>query len=604
MANSEYPPPEDNYDSSYEYEEPSVSEPPPPPPVEEPPPVAEPSAVEAPPPVEEPPPAPPVEQAPPDPPPPPPDVADELPPELPADHDTPEAATDTAAPGSDAADVMRPGQPGADELPAEEAPFPVSERDIPLDSVVGPGQPFELRFEDSDDNAYTAVCCAHTIVSEISGDPVEKEEIVSRAAEGGWLTFDDAGSVRGTPVDALSELLGSYGVESSLTTGEGDAWERLDGALAADRRVILPLDQPGFGQYGEDVSVALTGVDRARGVVLASDSAEGAPFQIPLDTFENSWRASDFAMTSVADAPYDVLGMTMHADIGLASTAQPLDGMVVGGQAALGEWWATAAEPVGCCIAPAEPAETALEFTDQSGSVYQLPGTDTTGTGQADLAALDANQDGVPDTWMFDTTGTGQADLVYYDSSGTGEPDSVSYSADDGQWADPLPLTTALNYALPEMQPGTPVAIPLNQMPVSIGEAAANFTVSGDQLASTGANLVITYDQPAEGANLVITDPQPQGGEFVVVPSPYAPTADQLNSAPGEWNLPPIDTSRPAPRLDPNFTDVHSLRLGLQRAYAHQSIIGNSRFLPEGIERRFNPLTGSTIDVPRGSTFP
>ena len=366
MANSEYPPPEDNYDSSYEYEEPSVSEPPPPPPVEEPPPVAEPSAVEAPPPVEEPPPAPPVEQAPPDPPPPPPDVADELPPELPADHDTPEAATDTAAPDSDAADVMRPGQPGADELPAEEAPFPVSERDIPLDSVVGPGQPFELRFEDSDDNAYTAVCCAHTIVSEISGDPVEKEDIVSRAAEGGWLTFDDAGSVRGTPVDALSELLGSYGVESSLTTGEGDAWERLDGALAADRRVILPLDQPGFGQYGEDVSVALTGVDRARGVVLASDSAEGAPFQIPLDTFENSWRASDFAMTSVADAPYDVLGMTMHADIGLASTAQPLDGMVVGGQAALGEWWATAAEPVGCCIAPAEPAETALEFTDQS----------------------------------------------------------------------------------------------------------------------------------------------------------------------------------------------------------------------------------------------
>jgi hypothetical protein len=645
-VSGEYVPPEESYEDSYEYEEPAMPEPPPPPPVEEPPPPPPPveqAPPPPPPPVDAPPPPPPpVEQAPPPPPveePPPPveepppveqsepaapppapaSGPEGLPPEVPTDSETLAQGEVAVAVESDASDVMRPGQPGADELPEDvvsdtapvepgwvsegEPPFSVSEREVPLDSVVGPGEPFELRWDDQADTGYCATCAAATVISEVSGRPVGRDEIVAHAADAGLLSFGDSGAVRGTSPGAVGELLAAYGIESSLTTGEHDAWQRLDEALATDRRVVLPLDQPGYGQLGDEVSVAVTTVDRERGVILATDSASGPPLEVPLGSFEEAWRQSDFAMTSVRDAPYDVLGTTMHVDVGLSTTAAPLADLPAGGDAALGDWWATAGEPVGCCVAPAEPAATPLEFTDQSGSVHQLPGVDTTGTGQADVATLDANGDGVPDTCMFDTTGTGEADLVYYDSTGTGELDSVSYSADDGQWAEPMPLTTALNSALPDAQPGTPVAMPPAQAPVELIDAISNFTVSADQLASTGTNLVITYDQP-QGANLVITDPQPQGGEVVVVPSPYAPAPGQLDAVSGQWTPHLIDTTRPAPQLDPNLIDVYSLRRSLQRMYASQSIINNALLLPDGIERRYNPLTGSTNDVPRGSLYP
>jgi hypothetical protein len=496
----------------------------------------------------------------------------------------------------------------APPVPEPDPPFPVSERDVPLDTVVGPGRPYELRWEDQTDTGYCATCGPATIVSEVSGRPVERDEVVARAAEAGLLSFDDEGNARGTSPSAVGDLLAAYGVDSVATAGADDAWKRLDDALAADRRVVLPLDQPGYGKDGEQVSVAVTAVDSGRGVVLAADSAGGAPLEIPLDTFEQAWGQSDFALTSVSNAPYDLLGMTLHPELGPAMTTNPLTGLPTTGSAALGEWWAAADDPVTCCVAPAEPAATGLTFTDESGDTHVLPGVDTTGTGQADAATLDANQDGVPDTWMFDTTGTGEADLVYYDSTGTGEPDSVSYTADNGRWAEPMPLTTALNAALPGTTPGAPIAIPADQAPVDLIDLLSANTVPADQLQSTGANLVITYDQP-QGTNLVITDPQPEAGEYIVLPSPYMPTADQGVAVFGPLSPPllgqSIDPNAPVPRLDPNFTDVFALRQGLQRAYAHQAIVGNVFLMPEGVRQAYDPLTASVQRVVAdNSTYP
>jgi hypothetical protein len=679
------PPPPPPTPDSLPPEPPVVDEAPPPPVEEAPASVDEAPPVEEAPPVDDAPPPTPLQdevEAPPPPgeepgpdaelgaPPPPPGAGTEgLPPALPEDLDEPGGAVDEdAAAASDASDVMPGGQPGAEPLPEDlgiepvpveadwvsegEPPFAVSEREIPLDSIVGPGQPFELRFDDQQDTGYCAVCCAHTVLSEVAGREIPREEIVSRAADGGWLSFGESGEARGTSPEGLGDLLDSYGIASSQTTGEADAFERLDRAIADDRRVIVPLDQPGFGAYGEDTSVAITAVDREAGTVLARDSAEGSPIQIPLGSFEQAWSTSDYTMTSVEDSPYDVLGMTLHPDFGLASSAEPLDGLPAGGAAALGDWWAAAGDPAGCCQAPEEAAATPLGFTDGSGDVHQLPGIDSSGTGQADTAQLDANGDGQIDTWMFDTTDTGQADLLYYDSDGAGQPDSVSCCADDGQWTEPGPLSTALNYWGPGQQLGTPIAVPESQVPAELAASlptisaetmasrsnlvisyeepanapnlvitndvpaeGANLVISYDQPADA-PNLVITYDQPAEGPNLVITDPPADGGGWVVLPSmSMAPTSDQQNALSAQWgdhwagpNPFGVDlmqsVQNPSPRLDPNFTDVYSLRRGLERMYAHQSIVNNVMLLPDGIERRFNPLTGSTIDVPRGSLFP
>ena len=634
MSNIEYLPPEDSFDSAPEYEEPVVSEPPPPPPPvpDELPPEPVIEETPPPPPVEQSEPAPPPPAPEPDPssdvqapPPPPPPGPEGLPPDLPDDFDAP--ADDVAA-ASDAADVMRPGQPGADEPAGEElasdagtlesysetdgeSPFPVSERDVPLDSVVGPGRPFDVRFDPEADSGYTSICCAHTILSEISGRPIEQEEIVSRAAEGGWLTFGDEGEVRGTPVDGLSELLGSYGVESSVTTGEENAFDRLDEALAADRRVVLPLGQPGYPGNEGDLSLAITGVDRSSGSVLATDSAANSPIQIPLDTFEESWRASDFAMTSVEGQPFDVLGMTMQAEFGPSTSALPLDGLPVGGEAALGDWWASSGDPSGCCMAPDEPAESPLQFTDPSGSVYDLTGMDTTGTGQADVATLDANGDGQADTWMFDTTDSGQADLMYYDSTGSGEPDSVSCCSDDGQWRDPVPLTTALNYAYEGQQVGTPVAVPQDAVPQEVAEVLPQVVISPESANEGGVTFNIISDTPVPTAGVDFTFaseglPQP-GDTFVLAPSMtmapslaqasvVSPTFEQILADPNPLGREALDALRNGPGTPgPNGLWVTRGAFGDTTL----SSLGSAQLTPTGMVVRPDILTGTNHTVPR-----
>jgi hypothetical protein len=530
-----------------------------------------------------------------------------------------------------AADVMRPGQPGADELleeatgdlPAVEAdapvegepPFPVSGRDVPLDSVAGPGRPLDIGFDAEADTNYSTTCCAQTVVSEILGRPVEHDELVSRAAEGGYLMFGEAGEVRGTSVAALPDLLAAYGIESRLTTGEENAWPQLDQALADGHRVVLPLGQPGYPGEEGDLAVAVTAVDRDRGIVEATDSAGSPPFQIPLDAFEESWRRGDFAITSVEDAPYDVLGMTMQAQLGPSASAPPLDGLPAAGDAALGDWWASEGSPSGCCMPPAEPADTPLQFTDQAGSVYELTGMDTTGNGQADVATLDANADGRADTWMFDTTGTGQADLLYYDGTGSGKPDSVSCCADDGRWSDPIPLTTALNFPAEGSRLGTPVAVPASSVPQGIAEmlpqvastagAPTTFTILSDTPAPTAGVDMSFSNQDAGFAN--------EANPFVIAPSMVmAPTTEQTNALAAQWGrhwegpnpfgVDIMNELRNGPRASSG--DLFQFRADFQQAITGPERMGSAFLTPTGTEMRFNASTGTNVTVPRTNWAP
>ena len=571
-------PPEDPVADAYSYEEPPP-ETAPPPPVE---------TFEPPPP---PPPPPPVETF--EPPPPPPEVAEPPPVE--------------AEPPSEPSAVMGLGQPGTEAAepapvdeswaPAGEQPFPVSEPDVPFTSAVGPGQPYEVGWAEQGATGHCTVCSTASVVSEVSGTRVDPDEVVRRAADNGMLEFGDAGEVRGTSPEATGELLASFGIASETTTGEADAWQRLEQSLAADRRVVLPLGQPGSGPEG-DITLAVGAVDRERGVVTAGDSVENAPLEIPMDTFESSWRQSDFSLTSIESAPYDLLGMTMHPSLGLQTSAQPLVGQPADGEAALGDWWSATETPSGCCTTPGDLAETPLEFTDSSGAVHQLPGLDTTDSGQADVASMDANGDGQDDTWLFDTTGTGQADLLYYDSTGNGQPDSVSCCGDDpGQWTDPLPLTTALGVVDPAQPLAAPLDIPIEAFPQ---EVRNELMIMPDLAPSPQA-------QPGPGEQTISISP-----DLTLSPQEQSSGTPTISIASSMWMLP---NTGQADALGPDILEmlagpsVSGPQLNLSndviaRTLSSMSGMTSAMLTPPGTELRFNSSTGSTDLVSRGSSYP
>ena len=565
-------PPEDPAADAYSYEEPPAE--PPPPPVE---------TFEPPPP---PPPPPPVETF--EPPPPPPEVA-EPPPVQAEPPSEPSAVMGLGQPGTE---VAEPASVDESWAPAGEEPFPVSEPDVPFTSAVGPGQPYEVDWAEQGATGHCSVCSTASVVSEVSGTPVDPDEVVRRAADNGMLEFGDAGEVRGTSPEATGELLASFGIASETTTGEADAWQRLEQSLAADRRVVLPLGQPGSGPEG-DITLAVGAVDRDRGVVTAGDAVENAPLEIPMDTFESSWRQSDFSLTSIESAPYDLLGMTMHPSLGLQTSAQQLVGQPADGEAALGDWWSATETPSGCCTTPGDLAETPLEFTDSSGAVHQLPGLDTTDSGQADLASMDANGDGQDDTWVFDTTDTGEADLLYYDSTGNGVPDSVSCCGETpGAWTDPLPLTTALNAPLPGQEPA-PLNVPVDAFPTDVQNQLTimpDLTLGPQEPAATGVPTLSI--EPS----MYMLENDGQANALAANWGDHWLGADEYTSSLIESVLSPSPRSDGAQLMFPNSS--------LAQALSHMSNASSAILAPTGMEYRWNQSTGSTNLVSRGSMYP
>ena len=550
----------------------------PPPVVEEPPMVEESPVVEAPLAPPAPPPAPAIEPAPPSP-------VEQAP--SPAPEWTPWEPPAPPAPGSftpeGASTDWGTVEPGWSEQ--GDPPLPSAGEAPPLDSAVAPGQPFGVYWEDQGDTGYCPGCGAQVVLAETLGQSVESGELIDRAAANGWLSFDDSGDARGVQPDAFGELLASYGVASHTLSGEEDAWTHVNDALANDQRVVIPVGQP-----GGELPMAIAGVDYARGVVQLGDSAAGPPVDVPIERVHEAWRASDFQMTVVeGDTGLSVLNTTLHPSVGLQTEAAPLTDRPSAGSAALGDWWAAADGPASCCVTPDVPAETPIEFADAAGEVHELEGVDTDGTGQADLAMLDANGDSRPDTWVFDTTGDGRANLMYYDSLGTGEPDSVSCCTPDGAWVDPVPLTTALNSALPDQPPGTPF--------VWTGEGAAD--ALGPQAQTVAA---VPQDAIAESyvpspdlaqLNEVVSVTDNEGTPLTIVP--HAGLAEGVSlTADNNLVITPVYDTTP-------LYDQTAYLQALQPAPIWNTLANVPR-VPEGYDYGVNPMalgltpwTGNTI---------
>lgn len=401
-----------------------------------------------------------------------------------------------------------------------QAPFEVTEPERPLSSVIGPGHANDIYWADQGNTQYCALYSVRSIISELYGVQADPQEVVTRAAQNGWLEYDANGQVEGVMSDNIDDILASYGVPSRATSGEEGAWQGLNDALVNNQRVVLSLDSKEVDQgtnvgdvvggLDSDHAIAVTGIDYGRGVVIVNDSARSAGLEIPLDVFYESWRDSNFSMTitdiaapgggqasppagaeqPVEGAPgFALLGMTLTpglaqdaaGSVGSASTdfdtrdggsaiesATALAGLPAAPVDSVGDWWGTAAPIVECCAPMPAVSETGavpgapLNFVQQGGAASALPGVDANGDGVDDFVGLDANQDGRIDTWVADTTASGTGDTMYVDTDGDGLPDAVSSDPNGtGEWSAPVLLSSLT--ALPGQASSAQSPIPPGQ---------------------------------------------------------------------------------------------------------------------------------------------
>jgi hypothetical protein len=133
------------------------------------------------------------------------------------------------------------------------------------------------------------------VVSELSGELVEKDAVAQKAAETGLLTPEPDGRVGMTGVQ-VERLLELYGVPADVETGD---LARLESHLAAGHGVILGVDASELAGYEDSVAQAdhvlvVTGIDHVRDVATLNDPGrpDGAGLEIPLSTLVDSWADS------------------------------------------------------------------------------------------------------------------------------------------------------------------------------------------------------------------------------------------------------------------------------------------------------------------------
>lgn len=105
----------------------------------------------------------------------------------------------------------------------------------------------------------------------------------------------------GTSPDDMVMLLGKYGIQSDLTTGNSMA--RVEQDLAGGHKVIAAVNAETIWNYpagkgqrtNADHAVVVTGVDTGADVVHLNDSGtpQGRDEQIPMTTFTQAWATSN-----------------------------------------------------------------------------------------------------------------------------------------------------------------------------------------------------------------------------------------------------------------------------------------------------------------------
>jgi hypothetical protein len=192
-------------------------------------------------------------------------------------------------------DLLDFGETGEPDLPE----LDVSE----VDFVDGEGHLLDPFWQDQEADGLCAPTSAAIVMSFISGQFHDKDEIAEKAIELGLLEPLPDGSFSGMTLYDLEHLMEYYNVDGDVQHG---TFEQLQRALDQGSQVIVAADSDevwfaGVNDDGSptdrmaDHALVVAGIDESRGVVILSDPGNpdvGQGYEMTLADFRNAWADS------------------------------------------------------------------------------------------------------------------------------------------------------------------------------------------------------------------------------------------------------------------------------------------------------------------------
>ena len=197
-------------------------------------------------------------------------------------------------------------------------PLTVTEPDPPLTGILGPGHAADIHWAAQGNTEYCGLYSIRSVLSELYGREVDMDHMIRVTAENEWfMTDENTDEITGIEPQYIDDILAQYGVGTHrVRRAAHRAGCRPRRVAGAEHRPgeqparVVGVDGREFDQ-GKDVDtatalkrwdmdhfVAVTGIDYDRGVVIVNDSARTAGLEIPLDVFFESWRDSNFSLTT------------------------------------------------------------------------------------------------------------------------------------------------------------------------------------------------------------------------------------------------------------------------------------------------------------------
>lgn len=157
-------------------------------------------------------------------------------------------------------------------------------------------------FEQSE-NGFCMPASVAQIVVEYSDQGVTEDAFVQRAVEMGYLTYDEGTGWSGMTAQQGAELLESFGVDCTLTTGDVDSLDQYLGQgynaiVTIDSSVVWEGDEAGVADH----AVVVSSIEN--GMVYLNDPgiATGQLEPVTVEAFEEAWSSSGGTMI-ITDEP-------------------------------------------------------------------------------------------------------------------------------------------------------------------------------------------------------------------------------------------------------------------------------------------------------------
>lgn len=214
-----------------------------------------------------------------------------------------------------------------DQVPSETEDDTETE-DTPVDDDAGERADDAMLWFEQSENGFCMPASVAQIVAEYSDQGVSEADFVQRAEEMGYLTYDDTEGWSGMTAQQGAELLESFGVDCTLSTGDIDS---LDGYLDQGYNAIATIDSSVVweGTEAGDADHAVVVSNIEDGMVYLNDpgTPDGQLEQVPLSVFQEAWSASGDTIILTDNPDMDEVGAA--AGSGLSGVVQAGAGTII-----------------------------------------------------------------------------------------------------------------------------------------------------------------------------------------------------------------------------------------------------------------------------------